>query len=219
MKKDPLHAILEEVRDSWGIRSPDDEHWQAKRRKTAGEYEWVLENLALKQSDKLLDIGCGTGLFLEYINEMVDTSIGIDISETMLKRASRNLAYKHNVSLLRSAAPLLPFCKHIFNKIVIVHAAFGVFIPNPHLWNIYNEDMMDLSADVIKNAFSLLLPYGVLVLTLAPGSEDVGEKVKQKLIPDAMKKAGIGTEDASVTTTVRKLESTYFALVRIEKKS
>jgi len=218
LKKDPLHAILEEVRDSWGIRSPEDEHWQAKRRKTAGEYEWVLENLALKQSDKLLDIGCGTGLFLEYISEMVNTAVGIDISETMLKRASRNLAYKHNVSLLQSAAPLLPFCKPIFNKIVIVHAAFGVFIPNPHLWNIYNESMMDLSVDVIKNAFGLLLPHGVIVLTLAPGSKDIGEKVKQKLIPDAIKKVGIRTEDASVTTTIKKLENTYFALVRIEKK-
>jgi len=217
LEKDPLHAILEEVRDSWGIRSPEDEDWHAKRRKSAGEYEWVLKSLNLETNDKLLDIGCGTGLFINDVSEMVATAVGVDISEAILKRARKTLREKKNVSLIRAAAPILPFCKPIFNKIVIVHAAFGVLLPNPHLWNIYNQDMMDLSVDVIKTAFKLLTPNGTMVVTLAPGTKEMGERVKKELIPDTMKRAGITTENASVTTKIKQLDRTYFALAEIKK--
>lgn len=216
--EDPLRAVLEEVRDSWGIRSPDEEHWQARKRKSAGEYEWVLANLAPEPDDLLLDIGCGTGLFLEYVSEQVRAAVGVDISEVMLYRARRHISGIPNVSLLRAAAPMLPFCRPVFNKIVIVHAAFGVFLPNPHLWNIYQEEMMDLSVEVIKSAFDILAPGGVLVLTLAPGTREMADAVKQKLIPEVMKKAGIVEADAVVATRIKKLDGTHFALVRIEKR-
>ncbi|MHC1572004.1 MAG: class I SAM-dependent methyltransferase [Methanosarcinales archaeon] len=217
LERDPLRAILEEVRDSWGIRSPEDEEWHARRRRSAGEYEWVLKSLNLERSDTLLDIGCGTGLFINDVSEIARRAIGVDISEAILKRARRNLREKKNVSLIRAAAPLLPFCKPIFNKIVIVHAAFGVLLPNPHLWKIYNEEMMDLSVDVIKTAFNLLAPSGTMVVTLAPGTKEMGERVRNELIPDAMKRASITSENASVIIKIKQLESTYFALAEIKK--
>jgi SAM-dependent methyltransferase len=219
LEKDPLHAILEEVRDSWGIRSPEEEHWQSKKRKSAGEYEWVLQNLQLTKNDTLLDIGCGTGLFLEYISELVNNAIGVDISKTMLKKARRHTTGKNNITLVHAAAPLLPFCKPVFNKIVIVHAAFGVLLPNPHLWNIYQNEMMDLSVNVIKNAFELLTPQGVLIITLAPGTKEMAEKVKKTLIPEVMEKAKINKHNANLTIRTKKLENTHFALVKIEKQN
>jgi malonyl-CoA O-methyltransferase len=49
------------------------------------KYEMVLEFLREKHFKFLVDIGCGTGNFLEKAREICDHSIGIDLSTRMLK--------------------------------------------------------------------------------------------------------------------------------------
>jgi len=51
------------------------------------KYELVLEFLREKHFKVLVDIGCGTGTFLEKAREICDHSIGIDLSTRMLKIA------------------------------------------------------------------------------------------------------------------------------------
>lgn len=51
------------------------------------KYELVLEFLGQRHFKVLVDIGCGTGTFLEKAHEMCDHSIGIDLSTGMLKVA------------------------------------------------------------------------------------------------------------------------------------
>ena len=51
------------------------------------KYEMVLEFLREKHFKVLVDIGCGTGTFLEKASEICDHSIGIDLSTRMLKIA------------------------------------------------------------------------------------------------------------------------------------
>jgi ubiquinone/menaquinone biosynthesis C-methylase UbiE len=51
------------------------------------KYEKVLEFLGQKHFKVLVDIGCGTGTFLEKAHEICDHSIGIDLSTKMLKVA------------------------------------------------------------------------------------------------------------------------------------
>ncbi len=51
------------------------------------KYEMVLEFLREKHFKVLVDIGCGTGTFLEKAHEICDHSIGIDLSTRMLKIA------------------------------------------------------------------------------------------------------------------------------------
>jgi ubiquinone/menaquinone biosynthesis C-methylase UbiE len=51
------------------------------------KYEMVLESLREKHFKVLVDIGCGTGTFLEKAHEICDHSIGIDLSTRMLKIA------------------------------------------------------------------------------------------------------------------------------------
>jgi ubiquinone/menaquinone biosynthesis C-methylase UbiE len=51
------------------------------------KYEMVLEFLREKHFKVLVDIGCGTGTFLEKAREICDHSIGIDLSNRMLKIA------------------------------------------------------------------------------------------------------------------------------------
>jgi len=51
------------------------------------KYETVLEFLREKHFKVLVDIGCGTGTFLEKAREICDHSVGIDLSTRMLKIA------------------------------------------------------------------------------------------------------------------------------------
>jgi len=51
------------------------------------KYETVLEFLGNRHFRVLVDIGCGTGTFLEKAQEICDRSIGIDLSTKMLKIA------------------------------------------------------------------------------------------------------------------------------------
>jgi ubiquinone/menaquinone biosynthesis C-methylase UbiE len=51
------------------------------------KYEIVFEFLGNRHFRILVDIGCGTGTFLERAHEICDHSIGIDLSPKMLKIA------------------------------------------------------------------------------------------------------------------------------------
>ena len=56
-------------------------------REQSHKYEMVLEFLGQEHFKVLVDIGCGTGTFLERAHEICDHSIGIDLSTKMLKVA------------------------------------------------------------------------------------------------------------------------------------
>ena len=61
------------------------------------KYETVLEFLGNRHFRVLIDIGCGTGMFLEKARETYDHAIGIDLSIKMLqiarRRKTRNTDY------------------------------------------------------------------------------------------------------------------------------
>ena len=61
------------------------------------KYDTVLEFLGNRHFRVLIDIGCGTGTFLEKAHETYDYAIGIDLSTRMLqiarRRKTRNTDY------------------------------------------------------------------------------------------------------------------------------
>jgi demethylmenaquinone methyltransferase/2-methoxy-6-polyprenyl-1,4-benzoquinol methylase len=69
----------------------------------------VIEALALRPGDTVVEIGCGTGLNFSLVEEVIGSEgriIGIDISEAMLERARVRVqrAGWKNVELIRCAA-------------------------------------------------------------------------------------------------------------------
>ncbi|MEO8820162.1 MAG: class I SAM-dependent methyltransferase, partial [Ginsengibacter sp.] len=94
----------------WGQRPND---WATLQEPTGNSgYEYALEFLQPKQSDKMLDIGCGSGLFATLAAKLCADVTGFDATEQLIKEAKlRN----PSVYFLTGEMEELPFDDNIFD--------------------------------------------------------------------------------------------------------
>jgi SAM-dependent methyltransferase len=83
-------------------------------------WEPVLEALALEADDRLLDVGCGGGIFLRRALETGCDAVGLDHSREMVKLARRNVG----VEIVRGEATALPFAGGEFTALSCIVAFF-----------------------------------------------------------------------------------------------
>lgn len=78
---------------------------------------WVVEEIFGKIYSNILDIGCGTGLLLNILNELYPNSKlnGIDISEKMILKATNNVP---RANIVKSDVHSLPFDDEKFDLVV-----------------------------------------------------------------------------------------------------
>ena len=82
-----------------------------------------LQNwLAVSETDEILDVGCGTGLFAEVLAQKnaTQTVTGIDISAKMLKVAQNKLLAYPNINFYQASANHLPFSDQRFDIVICV---------------------------------------------------------------------------------------------------
>ena len=68
----------------WGNRPRD---WAVSEEQQAPVYEATLEHLGIRPDDRLLDVGCGTGVFLRMAADRGAIVSGLDASEGLLEVA------------------------------------------------------------------------------------------------------------------------------------
>ena len=90
-------------------------------------WEPVLEALQLKPEDRLLDVGCGGGVFLRRALETGCTATGLDHSREMVRLARKTTAGR--VRIVRGSAERLPFRDGEFSALSCLVAFF--FFPDP----------------------------------------------------------------------------------------
>jgi ubiquinone/menaquinone biosynthesis C-methylase UbiE len=90
-------------------------------------WEPVLQALALEVSDRLLDIGCGGGVFLRRALESGCTGVGIDHSGDMVRLARKTVGPA--AQIVHGKAEALPFADAEFTAISCLAAFF--FFPEP----------------------------------------------------------------------------------------
>jgi len=114
--------------DSWDIKKSVIEHYD----RLAGIYDSlygeeqkakikvIFKIMNAEVGGLVLDIGCGTGLLMEYLAAESECLVGVDLSIESLKKAikrSRRLGAEHTVSLIRADAENLPFRSEIFDRV------------------------------------------------------------------------------------------------------
>ena len=80
------------------------------------KYEFVTKHLP-PRAGRVLDLGCGTGMFLEELSKRCELVVGVDASVKMLKVAQKRAK---GVALVLADADSLPFADCSFDVVVSV---------------------------------------------------------------------------------------------------
>jgi len=101
---------------------------------------------------KLLDIGCGTGTFLECVSPHVKEACGLEYNDGMIAEArKKNMA---NVSLTQGSADKLPYAD----------ASFDVCTINQVIHHFPKEDNYAFNKRAFAEAYRVLKPGGIFVI-------------------------------------------------------
>jgi SAM-dependent methyltransferase len=89
--------------------------------------EWVLNRIAWRGDEQVLDVGTGSGLYFEAIQSRIPNGrlIGADLSFGMVQRAAQQ-PLAAQVGLINSDVQALPFANHSFDVVLANHMLFHV---------------------------------------------------------------------------------------------
>ena len=109
----------------------------------------------LPENTKILDIGCGSGQFTKYFSEKGFTTIGIDVSEEMLKIARKKVL---NCEFKFMDMRELEFNNEEFD---------GLFV----FYSLYHLSKKDVPL-ALKEFNRVLKPNGIIMLALQEGKDE-----------------------------------------------
>ena len=132
----------------------------------AMKYTKALNELKIVKNEYVLDVGCGTGLFIKEIAEIATFIIGIDISRRMIKVANDKCKHLRNVHLICGDADYIPLQKRIIDKIF----SFTLLQNMPDVYQIIREILR-----IAKSDSKIILTFNKKVFN----SEDVRKLLKK----------------------------------------
>lgn len=91
-----------------------DEQFEGRLSKNV--YQLVTENVKLKQGDKVLDVGCGTGTILKRLNDICNIEgFGIDMEEKMIEQAKKKCP---QMNIQKNDCSNTPFADETFDSVI-----------------------------------------------------------------------------------------------------
>lgn len=87
------------------------------RRRAARRAELLAEHAEVRPGRRVLELGCGTGIFLEKLAARGAAITGIDLSADLLGRCAARMAGAANVRLVRGNAMQMPFPDGSFDAV------------------------------------------------------------------------------------------------------
>lgn len=155
--------------DSWDDVNRYDQPEEAFKR--------IISTLGLKEGSKVVDLGCGTGIFIPYLLDVVGTSgliYAVDVSDKMLQK----LVKKYSAPNIRP----LPLKAEELSKIEDKVDAVLCFSAFPHI---------DDQVKSIKEISTILKPMGKFLIAHFSSREKINnfhagmpEPICQHVLPD-----------------------------------
>ena len=125
---------------------------------TVGECDFIEQEIDRNTSARILDIGCGTGRHAIELARRGYTVVGIDLSESQLKRAREKAAEQAlSIDFQRLDARNLPFCEEFDLAIMLCEGAFPLM------------ETDEMNFQILQNAARALKPGGKFIFTTLNG--------------------------------------------------
>jgi ubiquinone/menaquinone biosynthesis C-methylase UbiE len=99
------------------------------REEQEAKIEAALDELKLRKSSLVLDVGCGTGLLFPHIATDVNLLVGLDFSPKILRQAWKRAKQYENVAILQADADSLPFPDKTFNPVFAITLLQNMPVP------------------------------------------------------------------------------------------
>lgn len=166
----------EELFENYGMKYDNENFTQG----TIGECDFIEKEINYNKAARILDIGCGTGRHSIELSKRGYTVTGIDLSESMLKRA-KNKASDQNLKIVfqKHDARKLPFFNEFDLVIMLCEGAFPLM------------ETDEMNFQILRNAANTLEPKGKLIFTTLNGLFPLFHSVKEFL--DSETKEGNAT--------------------------
>jgi 2-polyprenyl-3-methyl-5-hydroxy-6-metoxy-1,4-benzoquinol methylase len=156
----------EELFENYGMKYDQENFAQG----TIGECDFLEKEIEYNKGTKILDIGCGTGRHSIELSKRGYEIVGIDLSESLLKRAKEK-ATEQNLQIVfqRHDARNLPFWHQFDLVIMLCEGAFSLM------------ETDEMNFQILQNAANALKPKGKLIFTTLNGLFPLFHSVKEFL--------------------------------------
>ena len=166
----------EELFENYGIKYDNECFAQG----TIGECEFIEKEINYNKNIRILDIGCGTGRHSIELTKRGYTVVGIDLSESLLKRArEKTLELNLQIDFQKHDARNIPFKNEFDLVIMLCEGAFPLM------------ETDEMNFQILQNAANALKPTGKMVFTTLNGLFPLFHSMKEFL--DSETKEGNAT--------------------------
>ena len=156
----------EELFENYGIKYDKEVYTQG----TIGECDFIEKEIEYNKAIKILDIGCGTGRHSIELAKRGYSVVGIDLSESQLKRA-RKKASEQNLKIVfhQRDARKLTFSHEFDLAIMLCEGSFPLM------------ETDEMNFQILRNTANALKPEGKLIFTTLNGLFPLFHSVKDFL--------------------------------------
>jgi 2-polyprenyl-3-methyl-5-hydroxy-6-metoxy-1,4-benzoquinol methylase len=184
----------EELFENYGMKYDNENFTQG----TIGECNFIEKEINYNKTARILDIGCGTGRHSTELSKRGYTVTGIDLSESLLKRA-KNKASEQNLKIVfqKHDARKLPFFNEFDLVIMLCEGAFPLM------------ETDEMNFQILRNAANALKPKGKLIFTTLNGLFPLFHSVKEFLDSETKEGNAIYSNNSFDLMTFRDHNTTH----------
>ena len=113
---------------------PDVDLASRKRTSILKTIEWILDLPAKPNTLRILDLGCGPGIYTELLAQKGHQVTGVDISKNSIEHARNSARMKElAVTYINANYLELEFKKEAYDLVLLIYADFGVLLPQERM--------------------------------------------------------------------------------------